>query len=77
MFGRVEIPMSEKPIITVPTVAIKERGQLTSVYVLDEKGNPQMRLVKTGKTYGERVEILSGLDIGEKVLLSEPKLAQK
>lgn len=77
MFGRVEIPMSEKPIITVPIIAIKERGQLTSVYVLDEKGNPQMRLVKTGKTYGERVEILSGLDIGEKVLLSEPKLAQK
>lgn len=77
MFGRVEISMSEKPIITIPTIAIKERGQLTSVYVLDEKGNPQMRLVKTGKSYGDRVEILSGLDIGEKVLLSEPKLAQK
>jgi multidrug efflux pump subunit AcrA (membrane-fusion protein) len=77
MFGRVEIPMSEKPIITIPAIAIKERGQLTSVYVLSEKGNPQMRLVKTGKSYGDRVEILSGLDIGEKVLLSEPKLAQK
>lgn len=77
MFGRVEIPMLEKSIITIPTIAIKERGQLTSVYLLDEKGNPQMRLVKTGKLYDERVEILSGLDIGEKVLLSEPKLAQK
>ncbi len=77
MFGRVEIPMTEKQIITVPISAIKERGQLTSVYVVDEKGNPQMRLVKTGKPYGDRVEILSGLDLGEKVLLSEPKLAQK
>ncbi len=77
MFGRVEIPMTEKSIITIPSVAIKERGQLTSCYVLDEKGNPQMRLIKTGKLYGERVEILAGLDIGEKVLLSEPKLAQK
>ena len=54
--------------MTVPKTAIHERGQLTSVFVVDEKSTARLRLVKTGKPYGDRIEILSGLAEGERVV---------
>jgi multidrug efflux pump subunit AcrA (membrane-fusion protein) len=41
---------------------------LTGVYAVDEKGVVTYRLVRVGKNYGDKVEILSGLNAGEKII---------
>ena len=68
MFGRAAFAMGQRDAITVPSAAVVERGQLTSVYVVDAKGVAHLRLVRTGKAYGGRTEVLSGLSPGERIV---------
>ncbi|AJE04371.1 efflux RND transporter periplasmic adaptor subunit [Geobacter pickeringii] len=68
MFGRVFIPTGERNGISVPKGAVVERGGLTSVWVVDGRGIARMRLVKCGKPLGGRIEILSGVTAGERVV---------
>ena len=49
--------------------AVVERGALTSVWIVDKENIARMRLVKVGKTVGDRVEILSGLSDGERIVV--------
>lgn len=71
MFGRGAIPLgSTVSGMLVPKKAIVERGALTSVWVVDKDHQARMRLIKAGKSSGERVEILSGLSDGERVIVS-------
>jgi membrane fusion protein, multidrug efflux system len=69
-YGKAEFPAGEKPALAVPRSALVERGQLQGVYVVNSQGIAEYRLVTTGKHFGERVEILSGLSEGERVALS-------
>jgi RND family efflux transporter MFP subunit len=70
MFGRLLIPMDAERWLIVPRVAIRRVGQLEVVDVPDagEKAL-QRRVVRTGRTLGDDVEILSGLKEGEQVAL--------
>lgn len=69
LFGRVRFQTSPKEGLTIPRKAILNRGQLSQVFVVDPKGMAYSRLVRTGKTYGDRVEILSGLEGGERIIV--------
>lgn len=68
MFGRVLLSTGEKKGILVPRGAVLERGALTSVWVVDGRNIARMRLVKPGAVQGDRVEILTGLSDGERVV---------
>jgi membrane fusion protein, multidrug efflux system len=68
LYGKARFIIGQTQAVTVPQVAVVERGQLTSVFVVDDSGLARMRLVKTGKTYNERVEVLSGLKEGEQIV---------
>jgi multidrug efflux pump subunit AcrA (membrane-fusion protein) len=48
--------------------ALAERGQLTGVYVVDDRSVARPRLVTAGQRRAEQVEILSGLAPGEQVV---------
>jgi multidrug efflux pump subunit AcrA (membrane-fusion protein) len=50
---------------------VVEHGELQGIFVVATDGKVEYRLVKTGKTFGNRVEILSGLAAGEKVAVSQ------
>ena len=76
MFGRAKFSVGEKPLLTVPLTAIVEQGQLTAVYVVDAANRARLRLVKTGKLYGQRVEVLSGLSEGESVVVENTDRVQ-
>lgn len=67
LFARVTFPGRERPALLVPASALVERGQLTGVYVARD-GVLSYRLVRTGRTVGDRVEVLSGLKAGETVV---------
>lgn len=66
-FGRVAVPVGEMNIIRVPATAVVQRGQMEIVFV-DVNNHAQLRLVKTGRHTGNDVEIVSGLDSGEKIV---------
>jgi RND family efflux transporter MFP subunit len=67
-FGRVFVPLGEASALRVPASAVVQRGQLELVFVLAD-GRAQLRLVKTGKRVGNEVELASGLQPGEKVVV--------
>ncbi len=69
LYGKARFITGQTQAITIPQKAVVERGQLTSVYVVDQSGIARMRLVKTGKTYSDRVEALSGLKEGEQIVV--------
>ncbi|MCX6632409.1 MAG: efflux RND transporter periplasmic adaptor subunit, partial [Candidatus Solibacter sp.] len=71
MFGRAIFPVGMQKVIAIPIAALMERGQLQSVFVLED-GVAHTRLVTTGRHNGNAVEILSGMNAGEKVVLPMP-----
>lgn len=68
-YGRVSFPVAQKTAIVVPLSAVVSKGQLSGVYAVDDTGVVTYRLVRTGETYGTDIEILSGVDPGEKVIV--------
>ncbi len=69
-FGRVAVPVKGAANVRVPFGAVVRRGQLEMVFV-SEDGKARMRLVRVGKTLGEQIEILSGVDAGEQIVVGE------
>jgi RND family efflux transporter MFP subunit len=69
LYGRARFITGQMQAMTIPQNAVVESGQLTSVFVVDQSGIARMRLVKTGKTYGDRIEVLSGLKEGEQIVV--------
>ncbi len=70
MFGRILIPLEEELVLVVPRHAVRKVGQLELVDVI-ENGQSVRRAVRTGRSLGDEVEILSGLREGELVLLPD------
>ncbi|NNG00419.1 MAG: efflux RND transporter periplasmic adaptor subunit [Desulfobacteraceae bacterium] len=61
MFGKLLIPVSRHKVILIPRVAVRRVGQLETVFI-EHNGSWQSRFIKTGKTLGDRIEVLSGLN---------------
>ncbi|NTW98872.1 MAG: efflux RND transporter periplasmic adaptor subunit [Geobacteraceae bacterium] len=71
MFGRGAVSLGTTTNgITVPKKAVIDHGALTSVWTLDKGNIARMRIVRVGRQSGERVEILSGLSDGDRVVVS-------
>ena len=69
MFGRFQLNKGTSQTILVPWTAVVERGELTSVYAVGSDQIAHLRWVKVGRRLDQQVEILSGVNIGEAVLL--------
>lgn len=72
MFGRILIPLDEEPILVIPRQAVRNVGQLELVEVVADSQTSR-RAIRTGRTFGEDVEVLSGLREGEEVVLPSEK----
>ncbi|MCC6898119.1 MAG: efflux RND transporter periplasmic adaptor subunit [Polyangiaceae bacterium] len=71
MFGRVRLTTGERRALEVPAAALVQRGQLEMVFVA-QADKAALRLVRSGRTRGGSVEISSGLDEAERVVVSHP-----
>jgi RND family efflux transporter MFP subunit len=69
MFVKVGFVVGETQRLLIPVSALVRRSELTAVYVADGRGGMGLRQVRLGHTYGDRLEILAGLDEGEQVAL--------
>ena len=67
-FGRVAIPVHETEALRTQASAVVRRGQMEMVFVVANQ-RAQLRLVKTGKRMGDEVELVSGVNSGESVVI--------
>lgn len=63
-FGRAHIPRGTHRALEVPESAVTLRGQMEIAFVVKD-GKASMRLVRSGRHDGGRLEILSGLEPGD------------
>jgi RND family efflux transporter MFP subunit len=60
----------------VPRGVVVRRAEMTGLYVLGQDGMPRLRQIRLGATMGDEVEVLSGLDAGERVV-ADPQAATR
>jgi Cu(I)/Ag(I) efflux system membrane fusion protein len=70
MFVDVELPVTLPSAVTVPIDAVLFSGLKTTVFVARGDGFFEPRQVETGESMGDRVEILHGLEPGERIVIS-------
>jgi RND family efflux transporter MFP subunit len=68
LFGRALFDTGGRKVLTVPSAGVMERGQLQSVYIA-ENNIAHTRLVTVGTTVKDRVEVLSGLNQGDRMIV--------
>jgi len=71
LFGRASIPKGVRDAVLVPRTAVLDRGQLQAVYVVGNDQVASLRYVTLGRAHDANVEILSGLESGER-LVADP-----
>jgi multidrug efflux pump subunit AcrA (membrane-fusion protein) len=69
LFGRLAVPYGQYEALVIPGNAVREVGQLSLVEVLGFDGYPQRRFVTLGPRHDGLVEVLSGLQENEEVVL--------
>jgi multidrug efflux pump subunit AcrA (membrane-fusion protein) len=76
VYGKARFISGQRQALAIPKTAISQRGQLTGVFVVDQSGLARLRLIKTGRAFGDNVEILSGLNAGEQIVIEGPATIQ-
>ena len=67
-FARVGLPVGETTALRVPAAAVVQRGQMEIVFVVDD-GKARLRIVRTGRRFGNEVEVVSGMEGGETLVV--------
>jgi multidrug efflux pump subunit AcrA (membrane-fusion protein) len=73
MFGRAGFAARKRGALLVRQSAVLERGQIRSVYVV-EGDTARLRFVTLGERRDDQREILSGLTVGERIIVTPPPL---
>ncbi|MEO8340037.1 MAG: efflux RND transporter periplasmic adaptor subunit [Nitrospirota bacterium] len=71
LFGRARFETGMHKVLTVPIAGVVTRGQLQSVYVA-ENNIAHTRLITLGASAKDQVEVLSGLNPGDRVIVPIP-----
>jgi RND family efflux transporter MFP subunit len=70
MFVTVDLAIGASPRVVVPLNAVLNSGLRQTVFVDRGNGYLEPRRVRTGQQFGDRMEILEGLNIGERIVTS-------
>ena len=70
MFVDVELDVETEAAVTIPAEALIDTGRRRVVYVDRAEAEFEPRLVETGWRLGDRVQITSGLEPGERIVVS-------
>ena len=73
MTVKVAFATGQTKSLLVPASALVRRGELLGIYVLGQDG-VTLRQVRTGSRHGDRVEVLAGLQDGERIA-TDPQAA--
>lgn len=70
MHANVILEKGDQSGIMVPDDVLIHKGQLTGIYTMSQSKTALLRWIRTGKRWGNQVEVLSGLKEGEQYVLS-------
>lgn len=73
MYATVQFPIEKKTdvgMVLVPQEALVKRGQLTGIYTVSQSNTALLRWLRLGRTFGDKVEVLSGLAADENYIIS-------
>lgn len=73
MFTTVQFPMersAKSELVLVPKGVIVTNGQLSGVYTVSQTNTALLRWVRLGRTFGNQVEVISGLNADEAYIVS-------
>ncbi|WP_339627728.1 efflux RND transporter periplasmic adaptor subunit [uncultured Maribacter sp.] len=73
MYATVQFPVARKTTssaIIIPIGAIVKNGQLTGIYTVSQSNTALLRWLRLGRTFGDQVEVLSGLAADEQYIVS-------
>lgn len=73
MFATVQFPLeakSESKAVLIPTNVLVTKGELSGVYTVSESNTAILRWLRLGRTYGDKVEVLAGLNSDENYIVS-------
>jgi RND family efflux transporter MFP subunit len=73
MFTTVQFPVERKAktsMVLIPNEAIVTNGQLSGVYTVSQSNTALLRWLRLGRTFGNQVEVLSGLNADEAYIVS-------
>ncbi len=73
MFGRAAFAAGKRGALLVPQSAVIERGQILSLYVV-QGDTARLRLITLGEGRDRRREVLSGLAVGERIIVKPTPL---
>ncbi len=68
-FARILFPTGKRSVLAVPEAAVQDRAGIVGVFMVDAQSIAQYRMVRLGKKEGGLVEVLSGLNPGDKVVI--------
>ena len=68
LFGRARFPRGEREAIAIPKSAVLSRGQIKAVYLIGGDHLANLRFVTLGAASGDQVEVLSGLQNGDRIV---------
>lgn len=77
MFVNVQFPIEKRAtqtevsdVVLIPQSALIKQGQLTGIYTVGSGNVAVLRWLRLGKTFGDQVEVLSGLNSKEQYIVS-------
>jgi RND family efflux transporter MFP subunit len=70
LFGRAYFTRGQRESLVVARTAVVDRGQLQGVFVVGPDKIAELRYVTLGKPQGDGIEVLSGLQPGDQVILA-------
>ncbi len=72
MFARVRMQAGQQTSLTIPETAVVVRGALQGVFAVGEDGIAHLRWIRTGRHEADRVEAISGLRVGDRIVVDPP-----
>lgn len=69
MLVKIGFVVGEEDRLLVPAEALVYRSEVTGLYVIDDQGRVSLRQVRTGPRLDGRIEVVAGLQPGERVAL--------
>jgi len=74
-YVKVSFATGRKVSLLVPAVSVVRKGQLTGVYRVDDDGLVTYRLIKAGRMHGQSLEVLSGIEPGDRIVTGNVRQA--
>ncbi len=75
IFARARRTLPAEELVLIPNTAVTMRGQLSGIFLLEGQ-TLHFRLVRLGRTFGDKVEVLSGLEPGDRIVSAEVERAK-